>query len=232
MLRQKFFRFILPLISFVSISCPNNLPEWIINNGQEIKNFPSWTTSCNAFSDWMDWQSEDGKRLHQLIDDTVILTHDIFTNGIGYASIIFDANKIPLAQLPYLSLLKSIFSFVDTDEHTYAELNNDINSFTGGLSLEAGVYTDKKDPKHFSILADISTRALYGNMDKAFDLVEEVIFRSSYEDETRLYELIAELKSKLQMSLNQSGHIGAVVRAFSYFSKPDAVKEVMKDIRI
>ncbi|MCQ2582361.1 MAG: hypothetical protein MJ160_00495 [Treponema sp.] len=72
MLRQKFFHFILPLISFVSISCPNNLPEWIINNGQEIKNFPSWTTSCNAFSDWMDWQSEDGKRLHQLIDDTVI----------------------------------------------------------------------------------------------------------------------------------------------------------------
>ncbi len=159
-----------------------------------------------------------------------VIFHNYFTNGIGYASIIFDANKIPMDQLPYLSLLKSIFSFVDTAEHTYAELNNDINSFTGGLSLEAGVYTDKKDPKHFSVLADVSTRALYGNMDKAFDLIEEVLFRSSYEDTTRLYELIAELKSKLQMSLNQSGHIGAVVRALSYFSKPDAVKELMNGI--
>ncbi len=159
-----------------------------------------------------------------------VIFHDYFTNGIGYASIVFDANQISLAQLPYLSLMKSIFSFVDTDKHTYAELNNDINSFTGGLSLEAGVYTDKTDPEQFSVLADISTRALYGNMDKAFDLVEEVIFGSSYDDETRLYEIIAELKSKLQMSLNQSGHVGACVRALSYLSKPDCVKELMNGI--
>lgn len=159
-----------------------------------------------------------------------VIFHDYFTNGIGYASIIFDANQVPLEQLPYLSLLKSVFSFVDTDRHTYAELNNDINSFTGGLSLEAGVYTDKTDPEHFSVLADVSTRALYGNMDKAFDLVEEVLFGSSYDDETRLYEIIAELKSKLQMSLNQSGHVGACLRALSYVSKPDYVKELMNGI--
>ncbi len=61
------------IFSLSFIACPsNNLPEWLIENGQEIKNYPSWSTSCNAFSEWMDWQSEDGKRLHGLVDDSVI----------------------------------------------------------------------------------------------------------------------------------------------------------------
>lgn len=72
MIRRKMFCFILTLISFIFISCPGNIPKWMIENGQEIKNYPSWSTSCNAFSEWMDWQSEDGRRLHNLVDDSII----------------------------------------------------------------------------------------------------------------------------------------------------------------
>lgn len=60
------------IISFVFLSCPCCIPEWMLENGQEIQNFPKWTTSCNAFSSWMNWQSEDGKRLHDLVDDSII----------------------------------------------------------------------------------------------------------------------------------------------------------------
>ena len=41
-------------------------------DGQEICNYPEWTTECNAFSLWMDWQSDDGERLHDLVDNTII----------------------------------------------------------------------------------------------------------------------------------------------------------------
>lgn len=71
-MNRKILCFVLILISFIFISCPCNIPEWMLENGQEIKNYPSWATSCNAFSEWMDWQSEDGKRLHHLVDDTII----------------------------------------------------------------------------------------------------------------------------------------------------------------
>lgn len=56
----------------IFVSCPAGIPDWMIENGQEIKNFPEWTTSCNAFSNWMDWQSNDGKNLHTLVDDSII----------------------------------------------------------------------------------------------------------------------------------------------------------------
>ena len=71
-MNRKILCFVLILISFIFISCPSNISTWMVENGQEIKNYPSWATSCNAFSEWMDWQSEDGKRLHHLVDDTII----------------------------------------------------------------------------------------------------------------------------------------------------------------
>lgn len=71
-MNRKILCFVLILISFIFISCPSNIPTWMVEKGQEIKNYPSWATSCNAFSEWMDWQSEDGKRLHHLVDDTII----------------------------------------------------------------------------------------------------------------------------------------------------------------
>ena len=71
-MNRKILCFVLILISLIFISCPSNIPTWMVENGQEIKNYPSWATSCNAFSEWMDWQSEDGKRLHHLVDNTII----------------------------------------------------------------------------------------------------------------------------------------------------------------
>ena len=72
MIQRLIFCFIFTMILFNFISCPSKIPDWMVENGQEIKNYPSWTTNCNAFSEWMEWQSEDGKRLHDLVDDLII----------------------------------------------------------------------------------------------------------------------------------------------------------------
>ena len=154
-----------------------------------------------------------------------VVFHDYFTNGIAYINLLFDSNQIAPDLLPYLSLLKSIFSFVDTEKHTYSELNNEINIYTGGLSFETSVNGNRKDFSRISVLSDLSMRVLYGNVEKAFDLIEEILFESKYEDTSRLYEIIAELKSRLQMTLNSAGHVAAAMRAASYVSKISYLKE-------
>lgn len=67
-----FLVFFITIVTFIFVSCPARVPDWMIENGQEIKNFPEWTTFCSAFSNWMDWQSEDGKKLHAMVDDSII----------------------------------------------------------------------------------------------------------------------------------------------------------------
>ena len=169
--------------------------------------------------------------LEEQVEGFPVVRHDYFTNGIAYISIYFDANQIPYEELPWLSLLKSVISYVDTDRYTYSQLNDEINIVTGGLSLECGVYADRYQNQKYSVLADLSLRTLLQNLPETFALVKEVLFRGHYDDEKRLYEIIAELKSKLQMAVNSAGHVAASMRAVSYFSESEAVKEQLNGLR-
>ena len=214
---------------------------------QEIQKLVEDTHALSAFQEAEDSQEvlesipllrrEDIKReVEPFINDVrsedgvPIVFHDYFTNGIAYISFIFDCNQFRPEMLPYLSLLKSVFSFVDTENYTYSELNNEINIYTGGLSLETGIYGSRKDPEKIMVLSDLSFRALYGNLEKTLDLIEEILFSGKYDDERRLYEIIAELKSRLQMSLNSAGHVASSLRAASYYSKSGCLRELINGI--
>ena len=62
-------------------------------------------------------------------------------------------------------------------------------------------------------------------------MVEEILFTSNLDNEKRLYEIIAQLKSRLQMVLNSSGHTTAVLHAMSYFSNVGAYNEALGESR-
>ena len=164
------------------------------------------------------------------VDGIRFIHHDYFTNGICYIDIFFNADQVPPEKLVYLSLLKSAVSYVDTDNYSFSQLNDEINIETGGLSMDMGLYSERFSDDKYSILADLSFRALDVNLDRAFELAQEVLFRSHYDDDKRLYEIIAELKSKLQMSLTGSGHVAAALRSRSYFSEIESVRELVNGI--
>ena len=164
------------------------------------------------------------------IRDTKVIRHDYATNGIAYISVFFDANEVAFEDLPYLLLFKSVISYVDTERFTYAQLNDEINLVAGGLSADTGLYSQRYDDSQYSLLTDISFRTLYSNIPATMDLVREILLHSRYDDTKRLYEIIAELKSKLQMVINSSGHLAASVRAASYFSESGAVREKMNGL--
>ncbi len=159
-----------------------------------------------------------------------LIWHDYNTNGIAYYSLLFDASGITKELFPYYGLLKNIISFVDTDHFTFSELNDEINSVTGGISFETGIYGRKDDRRKILMLPCLSVRTLYENIDSSFDLAEEVLFTGKYSDKKRLYEIIAELKSQLQMYLMSSGHSAAAQRAASYHSELSLLKEYMGGI--
>ena len=164
------------------------------------------------------------------INGVPIVFHDYNTNGIAYIDLYFDANDIGKELLPYMGLLKSVISFVDTKNYTYAELNNEINTATGAFGAGAGVYSDRIYRDKYSLLADVRMRVLYENLEDAFELLKEVLFRGNYRDEKRLKEIISELKSDLSESLISAGHVAAYLRAASYNSESAYLKEQINGI--
>lgn len=156
---------------------------------------------------------------------TVLLYHDIFTNGIGYLRFMFDLRQVPGELFPYVGLLKSILGLVDTEHYTYGELFNEINIQTGGINTVVNTYIDSRDMQKYTAAFEIKVKALYENLEQAFKLVNEIVMHSEFTDTKRLHELIAELKSQKQANMMSAGHSLAAVRALSYISKTAAISD-------
>lgn len=163
-------------------------------------------------------------------DETLILTHDIFTNGIGYLRFMFDIGQIPAELFPYIGVLKSVLGMVDTENYTYGDLYHEINIKTGGINLVVNTYIDSANMPDYKVMLEIKAKALYENMAEAFRLVEEMALRSRFTDRKRLLDVIGEVQSRMQASMASAGHSLAALRALSYLSPTAAVAEQLSGI--
>ena len=149
-----------------------------------------------------------------------LVHHEVETNGIGYTALLFDLSGIPEEKLPYISILQSVLGIIDTKNYEYSELFNEINVHTGGIGTSLELYTDvtKVKEKEFCATFEIKGKALYPKMDVLFSMMREILMESDLGDEKRLKEILAMLKSRLQMSFLSSGHTTAALRSLSYTS--------------
>ena len=149
-----------------------------------------------------------------------LVHHEVETNGIGYTALLFDLSGIPEEKLPYISILQSVLGIINTKNYEYSELFNEINVHTGGIGTSLELYTDvtKVKEKEFCATFEIKGKALYPKMDVLFSMMREILMESDLGDEKRLKEILAMLKSRLQMSFLSSGHTTAALRSLSYTS--------------
>ena len=164
------------------------------------------------------------------IGNALSLYHDVFTNGISYFRLMFSASQLPTEYLTYLGLFKNVLGLIDTKQYSYSQLFDEIHIETGGMVPVVNLYTDSTDLSKCNVYFEWKVKTLESKLQEAYDLSKEVLLHSVFEDEKRLYEIIAELKSRMQSDMTSSGHQVAMGRAASYFSKPAAISNEMNGI--
>ena len=159
---------------------------------------------------------------------TVIHT-PMFTSGIGYLRIQFGAGRVPQEDLCYVSLLKSVLGYMDTEHYTYQDLNSEIYLNSGGIDLSVATYPlrDGSVKGYFTARAKV----LYSKLGFAFSIIREMLLNSRLEDEKRLGEILDELCSQTRIKLEGSFHSVAVNRACSYFDAYSAFNEQIGGIQ-
>ena len=179
-----------------------------------------------------DIKKEAGKFVNEelSVDDSLFLYHDVCTNGIGYVDMMFKTDSIAPEQIPYLGLLKSVLGYVDTKDYTYGELFNEINANTGGINCGVEVFDRADSTEEFQAMFSVRGKALYSKMEFLFHMIQEILNTSKLEDTKRLYEIIASVKSRAQVSLTGAGHSTAVLRATAYSSPMAAFQDEMAGI--
>lgn len=163
------------------------------------------------------------------IEHVKVLSHDIFTNGITYLSLNFCMDDIDYDKFPVIALLTEIFKYVDTEHFSYSELSNEINLYTGGIGFSTTV-TNKKEYGGYVTHFVVSAKMLDAQLDKAMELIEEILFTSKLSDKKRLKEIIAETRAAMKDDLLANGHTTAAGRATAYISKIGVVKELTEGV--
>lgn len=151
------------------------------------------------------------------IANITALHHNINTNGIGYLRIGFALNDY-IGYAKYLSLLSFLFGKVSTGTYTFQEMANEINIHTGGIVFDVESY-DSSDKDVFKSYFEITAKVLYPEFEKAFALIQEILFSSNFDDKKRFREIVSETRSKMRIRMNSSSHSLAAGRALSYLSK-------------
>ena len=159
-----------------------------------------------------------------------VLLHDYQTNGIGYLDILFDIKDIDPKYLGYLALLKNVLMFVDTDNYNYRDLFNEIQCSSGGMSFNTMTYDIAGEKKNYGSKFVFSVKAVYKDYEKVFALLSEIICSSHMDNTDRLYEIIAEQKSQLQMGILSSGHLFSMMRSSANYSESSYVEDMFSGI--
>lgn len=163
-------------------------------------------------------------------DGVTVIHHDVFTNGIAYLDLLFDISRVSREDIPYLGILKAVLGMVNTKNYTYQDLNNEINRNTGGITAGLNVYPLLTGENEIRAYAGLRSRVLYEKLPFAFQMAEEILLCSEFTDDKRLYEILAQLKSRLSMQLASAGHSTAAGRALSYFSQMNAFNDAVGGI--
>ncbi len=153
-----------------------------------------------------------------LMNGVLVLHQEMFTSGIGYLKVLFNTDRVPVEDLPYVGLLKSVLGYVDTENFTYSDLTSEIHLNSGGISFSTASYVDLEKKNGFTGAFVADVRVLYDKIGFGFDMLAEILTRSKLDDEKRLGEILRENKSRSRMRLEGASHSAAVARATSYFS--------------
>ncbi len=159
--------------------------------------------------------------------DTTVLYHKIPTNGISYFRLLFDCRQAPAELFPYLGILKALIGLVDTAHYSFQELFTEVDLLTGGLSPVTNIYTDAQNLSSQRVTFEIKGKAFHDRLADALRLTEEMLLTSDFSDTKRLWEVLAELRSRMQSAMISAGHTVASGRALSYVSKTAALQEVI-----
>ncbi|MGR6544835.1 insulinase family protein [Paenibacillus tundrae] len=164
------------------------------------------------------------------VDGTTIVHHNLYTNGIGYLKLLFNVKEVPEHLQPYLGLLKSVLGYVDTANFKFNGLSNEIHIHSGGISANVGASADARQYNTYKAHFEIEAKILYDKLDFAFDMIEEIVLTSQFHDTKRLYEIISQLKGRLQRSLINSGHSAAMGRSSAKHSAVAAFREAVSGV--
>ena len=164
------------------------------------------------------------------IQKVPVFYYDTFTNAVVYVRYLYDARVVPQGLIPYISLLAQVMGSLNTEHYTFGELEKELNLHTGGFSTYLGSYLKEQDDNQLQSKYIIAIKAMNSKIDKLFELSNEIILNTKYDDKERLRDVLTRHQSQLEASLKSNGYAYASRRLRSYYSNQGFFTELTSGV--
>lgn len=160
------------------------------------------------------------------IADNLELHYNTFTNGVVYSRLLFDAQVLPQDMIPYAALLTRVLGNLNTENYTYGQLDDALNTHTGGFSLSLSTFLKNKDDSKMMPKVVVSSKAMGNKVDKLVELTGEILNRTIFTDKERLQTVLSRHQSRLESRVKRDGLGYARTRLASYYSNQGRFEEL------
>ncbi len=156
-----------------------------------------------------------------------ILKIDTDTNGIVYLNLYFDISDFSVDELRTLNVMTACFGELRTENYSASAIQNMIKATLGGLGAKIELIAKSGDIENCKPYLLVSASMLKENVEKAVELIKEILLNGKYDEANRINETVLQNDYMLKQSIIGSGHVFAITKSLSAFSKYGAMKELL-----
>jgi presequence protease len=163
------------------------------------------------------------------LQDTPVLYHDLFTNGIVYLDLGFDLHALSKDLLPFTDIFARALLEMGTDKEDYVKLSQRIGKSTGGIRGNAITATTLGSRESVAKLM-LRGKSTVSQSAELLSILKEVLLSANFDNRERLKQIVLEEKAGLESALVPSGHVFVNQRLRAQFSESGWAQDQMSGI--
>jgi presequence protease len=160
------------------------------------------------------------------LQDTRVLYHDQFTNGIVYLDIGFDLRRLAADLLPYVNLFGRALLETGVGSEDFVRLAQRIGSATGGIRPTKWTAT-VRDGTTSTAWLNLRGKALPGQTGELLAILRDILTSARLDNRERFRQLVLEEKASLESRLVPMGSSYVDRRLRARFREADWAEEQM-----
>lgn len=153
-----------------------------------------------------------------------VYLHPTEESGIVYMNLYFSLGGVTKEHLPSVALYNSLFMNLRTEKHSVEQLHQMIRNDLGSLSFFVDAYTPDSTRESCIPVLGISCSVLKEKVNRAVEIIDEIIHETVYEKDTVL-PLLKQDNEEFRQAMISSGHSLAARRVSAHYTAEGVFKE-------
>ena len=163
------------------------------------------------------------------LQETPVLFHDLFTNGIAYLDLGLNLHTLPGKYLPYVPLFGQALVEMGTDKEDFVTLTQRISRKTGGIRPQS--FTSAvKNGKRSAVWLFLRGKTTLSQTEELTSILRDVLLDIRLDNQQRFRQMVLEAKARAEQKLIPQGHMFVGLRIRAHFGEAHWAAEQMSGI--